>query len=278
MFAPGVITGPPTFSPDGNTVYFTRKRTIMVSHRRGDEWSDPEVAPFSGTWGDADPAMAPDGSFLIFASNRPASEPGDPLDGEWGTPERKVFKGQGGNLWRVDRAGDHWGPPRRLPDAVNRGTAVFEPSVVADGSLYFMDAHLPGNFRLYRSQLRDGRYGEPVQLPFTDGTSSDWDLTVAPDESFLVFASDRAPVPADHGDDLFLVRRIAGTWGPVAHLGPGVNHPDTGSVKPRLGPDGHTLYFLSDRPVSGAPPSAAGGPPVFHIWHVDLALSLNAAR
>jgi hypothetical protein len=150
LFAPGVITGPPTFSPDGNTVYFTRKRTIMVSHRRGDGWFDPEVAPFSGTWGDADPAMAPDGSFLIFASNRPASQPGDPLDGEWGTPERKVFKGQGGNLWRVDRAGDHWGPPRRLPDAVNRGTAVFEPSVVADGSVYFMDAHLPGNFRLYR--------------------------------------------------------------------------------------------------------------------------------
>jgi hypothetical protein len=57
--------------------------------------------------------MAPDGSFLVFASNRPADERGKPLDGNF---NGKIFPGGGGNLWRVDRVGDGWGQPKRLPE------------------------------------------------------------------------------------------------------------------------------------------------------------------
>jgi hypothetical protein len=271
--APSAITGPPAFMPDGKTVYFTRKRTIIVSHKTGRSWSEPEVAAFSGRWGDSDPAIAPDGSSLIFVSNRPAVEPGEPLDGEWGYPTRGVYKGLGGNLWRVDRLGDGWGPPHRLPDAINRGTAVFEPSIVADGSLYFMDAHLPGRFLTYRSQYRNGQYEAPVPLPFIDGSWSDWDVNVAPDESFLVLASDRPPVTPEHGDDLFIVFRRDGAWGPITHLGPRVNDARTGSVKPRLAPDHHTLYFSSDRDgAARAAPAGSGASaqPAMRIWRVDL--------
>src|SRR5579859_1318669 len=61
IFAPGVISGPaseraPAFSPDGATVYFMRgnvaQSAIMLSHRIGKEWSEPQVAPFSGIWRD----------------------------------------------------------------------------------------------------------------------------------------------------------------------------------------------------------------------------------
>ena len=79
--------------------------------------------------------MAPDGSYLIFASNRPATDGGAPLDGNYGGAVRP---GRGGNLWRVDRRGGGWSKPVRLPEAVNANTSVFSPSVVADGSLYFM--------------------------------------------------------------------------------------------------------------------------------------------
>jgi hypothetical protein len=270
LFAPGVVTGPPTFSPDGKTVYFARKRGIMVSHARGDTWTEPEVVSFSGHWGDGDPAMSPDGSFLIFASNRPPVEPGPVLDGEWGAPTRTSHPGLGANLWRVERQGDGWGQPTRLPDTVNRGTAVMEPCVVADGSLYFMDAHLPGRFRFYRSQLEGGVYQEPVQLPFSDGTWSDWDETVPPDESFMVFASDRPPVTADHGDDLFIAFRDRTVWREVTHLA-AVNDPKTGSIKPRLGSDHHTLYFLSDRETG----VAGVAPALSNVWRVDLAPLLH---
>ena len=273
-----MISGAPSFSPDGNTVYFARKHAIVTSQRRGDTWTAPEIAPFSGRpgWSDSDPAMAPDGSFLIFVSNRPAAEPGEVLDGEWGAPIRSVHKGLGANLWRVDRLGDGWGPPKRLPDTVNRGTAVMEPCSVADGSLYFMDAHVPGPFRFYRSQYRDGVYQEPELLPFSDGQWSDWDATVPPDESFMVFASDRPPVVHDHGDDLFIVFHDHGLWGQPKHLGPHINDAETGSVKPRLGPDHHTLYFLSDRTTSRAsPPPQDSSQPALRVWRVDLAPSLR---
>lgn len=45
----------------------------------------------------------------------------------------------------------------RLPDAVNQSTSVYAPSVVADGSLYFMVASPEkGRFRVVRSQLEGG--------------------------------------------------------------------------------------------------------------------------
>jgi len=95
VFAPGIISGPGNdaavaFTPDGETLYVTRQHTILVSHRRGDTWSEPEVAPFSGRWGDAEPAIAPDGSFLIFASNRPAALP----KGDVSFGKRELLRGR----------------------------------------------------------------------------------------------------------------------------------------------------------------------------------------
>src|ERR1700722_7180103 len=54
IFAPGVISGPgndgsPTFSPDGNTLFFTRSTShwtiILESHQVQGKWSTPRVAP-----------------------------------------------------------------------------------------------------------------------------------------------------------------------------------------------------------------------------------------
>src|SRR5690348_7760990 len=96
VFAPGVISAlanasAPASPPDGKTVYFTRGNgsdyDILVSHYDGRRWSTPEIAPFSGQWRDLEPAMAPDGSYLIFASSRPQPGSSTPPDGSWaGSP------------------------------------------------------------------------------------------------------------------------------------------------------------------------------------------------
>lgn len=286
VVAPGELSGPAdetaaAFSPDGRSVYLTRGSAIVVSHRTGKHWSPAALADFSGEWRDIEPAMSPDGSFLVFASNRPR-EGRTPLDGFWAG---QAQPGRGGNLWKVTRVGSAWSAPVRLPDTINRSANVFAPAVAKDGTLYFMDQER-GKFRLFRSAFAQGAYQTPEPLPFSAGEFGACDPAVSPDDSFLVFGSTRPPA---QNMDLFLVFRDAKGWGEPIHLGREVNSAGN-DTEPRLGPDGRTLYFSSDRAV----------PPVFprtraqarahlarelswengglNLWKIDLSPWLEAHR
>lgn len=252
VFAPGIISrasheAAPAFTPDGRTVYFQRstpsESTILVSHHVNGHWSKPVIASFSGKWSDMEPAMAPDGSYLIFSSSRPITPGGAPIDGFF---NGKRHPGQGGNLWRVDRHGNGWGKPYRLPAIINSGTSVFAPSIAGDGSLYFIHPDKStGHFRLYRSQWRNGHYLPPKPLPFSTGATTDVDPAVDPEERFLVFGSGRKPAASI---DLFIVFRGKNGWGKPVHMGTIVNSPGS-DAEPRLSPDEQTLYFSSERLV-----------------------------
>jgi hypothetical protein len=248
VFGAGVISGPvhdmaPAFTPDGKTVYFHRAGpgltgVILVSQLRNGGWSKPEIAPFSGRWQDIEPYMAPDGSYLIFSSNRPANGVGDELNGAWSGSK---YLQRGGNLWRVDRKGNGWGEPYRLPDLVNSDSSVFSPAITATGTLYFMKpvGH-GGPFHLYRSAYRDGAYQPAEALPFSAPDSvGEFDPAVAPDDSFIVFCSGRAPAKRT---ELWIVFRVNGGWGTPISLGPAVNR-SAGCIEARLSPDHHRLYF-----------------------------------
>ncbi|WP_431635123.1 hypothetical protein ACQVBX_15170 [Dyella sp. KULCS107] len=113
VFAPGAIAGDAddgaaAFTSDGDTVVFMRGTdsfSLMESHRVHGRWSTPVPAAFSGRWRDLDPAMAPDGSYLLFVSNRPERPGQGPIDAVLG---KQRHTGAGMNLWRVDRHGDRW--------------------------------------------------------------------------------------------------------------------------------------------------------------------------
>ncbi|HLX67285.1 MAG TPA: hypothetical protein VKR41_09830, partial [Puia sp.] len=233
----------PAFSPNGHTVYFQRSGpgftgAILVSHFRDGQWSAPVIAPFSGQWQDIEPAMAPDGSFLIFSSNRPGAQGGQALSGAW---NGQRYPGRGGNLWRVDRKGEGWGEPYRLPDVVNSDSSVFSPAISADGAVYFMKpVGDTGKFHLYRCAYQDGQYQPPVRLSFSRVDSvADVDLALAPDESFAVFCSRRPP--ATHLE-LWINFQDHGSWGTPINLGPEVNRAAY-QIEARLGPDHRRVYF-----------------------------------
>jgi hypothetical protein len=250
LFSPGVISGTsnddaPAFSPDGRTVFFTRfnrslNHTILISRMEQDAWSEPQIAPFSGQWMDLEPAMAPNGSFLVFASSRPTTADGRTLDGAY---FGKTFPGAGGNLWRVNRTGNGWSDPVRLPDAINRNSNIFSPSVAADGSIYFMEPDLrSGNFHLMRSMFVHGAYQPAQPLSFSDPAHDDVDPAIAPDQSFIVFST-------RHDKNAMLRLTIAyrrgDGWSTPLDLGDVVNEQGS-NVEARLGPGHRTLYFSTN--------------------------------
>lgn len=249
VFAPGTLSSTGnvdaiTFAPDGATAYFDAVAgggsTIMEARRLAGDWTVPRIAPFSGEWRDLDPAMAPDGTFLIFCSNRPDTPGGRALDST--TFDGRVHTGAGSHLWRVDRTAAGWGEPYPLPPRINDDNRIFSPSVVGDGSVYYQhpDA-VSRTYHLMRAQFAKGRYLPPEAVTIGPREADERDPAVAPDESFVVFSTKHPPAQTEAR--LVISLRVDGRWSPPVDLGDGVNH--DGAEGPHLGPDGRTIYFDS---------------------------------
>jgi len=208
----------------------------MISEKAGNRWSKPRIAPFSGEWMDLQPTLSPDGRYLVFVSNRPvvATDAVHPS----------------GNLWRVDRRGNGWGTPEHLPAEINAGPSIWGPSIAADGSLYFMRrADTKSPWHLWTSGYAGGHYQPATELTFGDPTAQDVDPTVAPDQSFIVFSA-KHPATEAH-ERLYISFRESGQWQAPVDLGEAVNGSGSHDVnESRLGPDGETLYFTTDRTLA----------------------------
>ncbi len=251
VFARGIVStdhlehSAPAFAPDGNEVFWSLWRrpdkgepqVIMTARREGGAWSAPVMAPFSGQYVDGGPVFSADGRRVYFYSSRPT--PG---------------KVKGDDLWFVEREGKNWSQPTcvglvaRYPELKYAG----QPSIARNGTLYFM-ADLAGPLNdsgIYRSELVDGVYAKPQALPRSINLPPflNWTPFIAPDESFLLFSSNRRNPDGDAGD-LYLSRRQAdGGWTEPVSLG----EPMNSGRQERFGmlsPDGNYLFFT--RPTTG---------------------------
>jgi Tol biopolymer transport system component len=235
-FAPGIVSSPFTewatsFTPDGNTVYFSRGAiywTIVYSTRKNGRWEKPVVASFSGRWRDTDPFVTPDGNRLFFISYRP-------LDG---LPADKPVASA--HIWYADRLSENnWGPPHCLDTLVNiNGTGNYAPSVSGKGTLFFCSRDREGHSGMnsYYAEWKGDRYGKPQLIKF-DGLAESQDPFIAPDESYIVFLS---------GNDLYMAGRKDNGWASPEKLCAAVNNGD-GNSSPYVSPDGKTLYYSSNR-------------------------------
>lgn len=165
--------GPVVFADNGGTIFFTRndydrrrgydetrntRLKIFQGHYGEGGWINDGALPFNNSdFATAHPAMSPDGSFLIFASDRPG--------------------GYGGmDLYRVDRSGDAWGEPINLGAEINSGGNEVFPFISSEGHLYFSSDFLVGygGLDIYRA-LKAGKdwsmprnMGIPINSPRDD--------------------------------------------------------------------------------------------------------------
>jgi hypothetical protein len=221
LFAPGIVStcnqhGSAYFSPDGREVYFSRymprPSVIMYMREENGRWTPPRVVCEGLT-----PGLAPDGRTVLFST--------------W-------------DLWRMFKTATGWTAPENLGPAINFQKRQDAPCAAADGTLWFgsMFGNRDG---IYRAAFRDGAYGKPERLEY--GISSgyaDFSPCIAPDESFLIFASTR---PGYGVTDLFVSFKTSdGSWTAPANMGPTIN---TGAKEayPFVSFDGKYLFFMSNR-------------------------------
>ena len=97
------------------------------------------------------------------------------------------------NIWLVRKIDGEWSSPVSIGHPVNTEYNECNPSVTADGNMYFQyftDSGLKSD--IYFSPMKNGEYDTPAKLPDEINTEyNDAGPFIAPDESYLLFHSDR---------------------------------------------------------------------------------------
>lgn len=249
IFAPGVVStgrseGSIVFTPDGRSMVFQRygspDNMIFVTREVAGRWTIPQVAPpFAPRYRyDGDFSLSPDGTRLLFTSRR-LLEGGGEQDED------------SGNIWVAEWRGEEWSTATPLLPPVQTPDHEGYPSLMADGTLYFFGRGRTseGLADLFRSEWNGQSYEEPESLgPPFNTPANEWDPYIAPDGSFLLFASMR---PGGLGEDDFYVtfRRGDGSWTEPVNMGEGVNSPYSEN-RPFVTVDGKYFFFTSTRPVT----------------------------
>lgn len=239
LFAPEVFKdedhqhSSPSFSPDGKEIYWSyvftdrntrsRKQVICFSKFENEQWTKPEIVAFSGNYYDGGPFITPDGKMMFYYSDRPVTQGSNPKSDY--------------DLWYVKREGPSWGEPIHLEFNTDNNETM--PSVSADGTIYFAAQYRgkEGPFHIYYSKLKDGKYSQPKSI--SPLINNDFRLSpyIAPDESFIIFATLNAPLHISFRD-------IEGNWGKPKNLENKINIGKSQRF-PMLTPDRKFLFFTS---------------------------------
>jgi ankyrin repeat protein len=254
LFAPAIVSTErrelnAAFTPDGRTLFFARDpypsgTIIMMASSDGTRWAQPVVAPFSRAGeNDVDMFVTADGREIYFCSERPIPGASAPRAGA-----APVTATRSPDIWLVTRSADGWSTPAWLGPIVNSDAADYYPTLTRMGTLYFSSNRRGGlgENDIYRARRVGDQWTPPENLGRRINTESrEYDPFIAPDESYLIIASER---PGGLGAaDLYLsFREAGGAWGDPKNMGTAVNS-SAAEYTPMLSPDGKYLFFTSSR-------------------------------
>jgi hypothetical protein len=242
IFAPGIVSSKECFefcnslAPDGKTFYFARrndgKDAIMVTRWEKGAWSNPEADSVLAKFDALEPHISIDGTRMYF--NRLAPPPGGSKPDE--ALSQRDMEAQLVGVWVMDRIEQGWSDPQYC---VN-GMYV---TVSRSGTIYTTDIR-ERSTGICRYKLVNGGYSERERLRGgVNSPSPGVHPCIAPDESFVVFDSDRTGDP-DNTDLFVCFAKDDDTWGEAISLGDAVNTPK-GEMAAMLSPDGKILFYES---------------------------------
>jgi hypothetical protein len=244
IISSGDFDSHPAFTPNGRTIYFVRSSpnfkfwTIFVSKFENGRWTQPEVAPFSGQYSDADPFITSDGHQFYFISKRL-------VNGRAKTDN---------DIWVMNKTETGWSEPRRLDPPVNSDADEWYPTLTREGTIYFGSDRPGGHGKtdLYRARLVEGKYVAAENLGESVNTTADeYEPFIAPDESFLIYMAAGRPDAVGRGD-LYVSYRHGEKWSEPQNLGNKINSIGT-EYSPKISPDGKYFFWSSTRGLTEAP-------------------------
>lgn len=241
IFAPDFISGKgrlhcfPAFSPDKKEMYWmTIPPKIMTMREVDGKWTDPELASFSNSGNNLSPFVAHDNT-IYFSSNREGGEGG--LD-----------------IWYTTKTDSNYTIPINIGDKINTGNSESTPTVSKNKTMFYAGS-VEGklyNRGIYYSNYENGEYQEPVLLPehinIMDTSNLDYTPFIAPDESYLLFCSNRQNPEKELCHIYISFKSENGEWSIPIDLSLKMNF-KTSSKFPYVTPDGKFLFFSSGKNI-----------------------------
>lgn len=242
LFLPGLITTLNveyciSFLDQGRVCVFGREDIgVNYTYIKDGQWTEPQKMQLDPQLWEWKHSAGPDDRTLYFMSRR--------------LTDKKDEKEEV-NIYKMEWTGSGWTKQEMLPYPPNSTTyQEVYPSVTVDGTVYFHG----GDFRnapiihqdIYRSRCVKGIYQEHESLHEPINTEyNEYDAFVAPDESYLIFGSDR---PGGFGqyDSYICFQRKDGTWTHPANLGSPLNS-ISWENRVMVTHDGKYMFFVSGR-------------------------------
>jgi Tol biopolymer transport system component len=233
------------FSPDGKELYYaiTNKdwATSKLLRVRSSDLTKRDTLYLRDRNYEGEPFITRDGTTLYFMAVLPPSH-----EAPWHADQYFVI-----------REGDGWGTPVKLDTVINSVASEWHISITDNSIMYFASERELGTSALhgdiYRAEFVTGKWTNRVKLPYPINTNfNDSDPLIAPDESFLIFHSDR---PGGYGEhDLYISFNREGKWSDPQNLGAKINSPGW-EMAPSLTPDGQYLLYTYRKAMVTSDPS-----------------------
>jgi Tol biopolymer transport system component len=221
------------FSPDGSELYYCvtndRWSSSKIIRISSDDLEGKDTLYLKDRNYEGEPFITRDGQAIYFTAVLPPKE-------------NEIWQA---DQYRARRTSKGWGVPEKLDAAVNTKASEWHISISDSNIMYFTTDREAGTSSfhgdIYRIELNNDKFINPTKLPFPINTDyNDSDPLIAPDESFLIFHSDRPGGFGQH--DLYITFNVNSQWSDPVNMGKKINTAGW-EMAPTLTPDGKYLLY-----------------------------------